>query len=238
MNDREIRHALRSDRAAVDLAACATWAAGAGLHLLLEQHVASRFTFAAEELPPATVDARDGGALSLAIVEPTALLVTAGGHHWGTPLTRHPNWPAFAALPRTWAVLGVSALTGTYYGLHVHGAHAERFVGGVREETVGIEATIELVDASVATALRTTIGVRLEHGDRFVLCGDLGEAFNAIGRPVARVDAPAYEPAALATLIEQAAVLPDESLVLNGETWHRTPALKLDATHGNTDPVA
>ena len=238
MNDREIRHALRSDRAAVDLAACATWAAGVGLHLLLEQHVVSRFTFAVAQLPPATVDARDGDALALAIAEPTALLVTAGGHHWGTPLTGHPDWPAFAALPRTWAVLGVSALTGTYYGLHVHGAHAERFVGGVREETVGIEAIIELVDASVATALRTTIGVRLEHGDRFVLCGDLGEAFNAIGRPVARVDAPAYEPAVLAALIERAAVLPDDALVLNGETWHRTPALTLDSSGSNADPVA
>ena len=238
MNDREIRHALRSDRAAVDLAACATWAAGAGLHLLLEHHVVSRFTFAATQLPPATVDARDDDALSLAITDPTALLVTAGGHHWGTPLTGHPDWPAFAALPRTWAVLGVSALTGTYYGLHVHGAHSERFVGGVREETVGIEATIELVDASVATALRTTIGVRLEHGDRFVLCRDLGEAFNAIERPVARVDAPTYETAVLAALIEQSAVLPDEALVLNGDIWRRTPALKPDPSDGNTDSIS
>lgn len=238
MNDREIRHALRSDRAAVDLAACATWAAGHGLHLLLDHHVVSRFTFADTQLPEATVDARDGDALALAIGDPTALLVTAGGHHWGTPLTGHPDWPVFAALLRTWAVLGVSALTGTYYGLHVHGAHAERFVGGIREETLGIEATIELVDGSVATALRTTIGVRLEHGDRFVLCGDLGEAFDAIGRPVARVDAPAYEPAVLAALIEQAAVLPDESLVLNAEAWRRTPALTLGASYGNADPVA
>ena len=238
MNDREIRHALRSDRAGVDLAACATWAAGVGLHLLLEQHVASRFTFADTQLPPATVDARDGDALAIAIAEPTALLITAGGHYWGTPLTGHPDWPAFDALPRTWGVLGVSALTGTYYGLHVHGAHEECFVGGVREETVGIEATIELVDASVATALRTTIGVRLEHGDRFVLCRDLGKAFNTIRRPVARVDAPAYETATLAALIEQAAVLPDDALVLNGETWHRTPALKLHSSDGNADPVA
>ena len=117
-------------------------------------------------------------------------------------------------------------------------AHAERFVGGIREETVGIEATIELVDASVATALRTTIGVRLEHGDRFVLCGDLGEAFNAIGRPVARVDAPAYATATLAALIEQAAALPDDALVLNGETWHRTPALKPVPSDGNPDSIS
>ena len=238
MSDPAIRHAQRSERAAVDLAACATWAAGHGLHLVLEYHVVSRFTFIDAHLPPATVDARNADALSLAIADPTALLVTAGGHYWGTPLTGHRDWPAFAALPRTWAVLGVSALTGAYYGIFVDGAHVERFVGGVREETLGVEATIELTDGSLAIAVRTTIGVRLEHGGTTVLCRDLGEALKAIERPVARVDASGYETSTLAALIEQAAVLPDDSLVLNNEVWHRTPALRPDSSSDEAGHLA
>jgi hypothetical protein len=226
MNDPAIRHARRSERAAIDLAACAGWAAGHGLHLVLEQHVGSRFTFFDAHLPPATVDARNDDALAIAIADPTALLVTAGGYYWGTPITGHRDWPTFAALPRAWAVLGVSALSGSYCGIHVHGAHAERFVGGVREETTGVEATIELTDGSRATVVRTTIGVRLEHGDRTALCRDLGEALEAIERPVARLDASSYERSTLAALIEQAAVLPDDSVVLNNGVWHRTPALR------------
>ncbi|HEX2738300.1 MAG TPA: hypothetical protein VHP57_09215 [Acidimicrobiia bacterium] len=226
MNDPAIRHAQRGERAAIDLAACAGWAAGHGLHLVLEHHVGSRFTFFDAHLPPATVDARNDDAVAIAIADPTALLVTAGGYYWGTPITGHRDWPTFAALPRAWAVLGVSALSGGYYGIHVHGAHDERFVGGVREETTGVEATIELTDGSRATVVRTTIGVRLAHGDRTVLCRDLGEALKAIERPVARLDASSYEASTLAALIEQAAVLPDDSVVLNNEVWHRTPALR------------
>ncbi len=228
MDDPAIRHARRSERAAIDLAACAGWAAGHGLHLVLEHHLGSRFTFFDAHFPPATIDARNDDALAIAIADPTALLVTAGGYYWGTPITGHPDWPTFAALPRAWAVLGVSALSGAYYGVHVHGAHAERFVGGVREETTAVEATIELTDGTLVTAVRTTIGVRLEHGDKTVLCRDLGEALTAIERPVARVDASGYETSTLAALIEQAAVLPDDSLVLNNEVWHRTPALRPD----------
>jgi hypothetical protein len=238
MNDRAIRHAQRSERAAVDLAACATWAAGHGLHLVLEHHVVSRFTFFDVQLPPATVDARNDDALALAIADPTALLVTAGGHYWGTPITGHRDWPAFAALSRTWAVLGVSALSGGYYGIHVHGAHVERFIGGVREQTIGVEATIELTDGSLAIAMRTTIGVRLEHGSRTVLCDDLGEALEAIEPPAARVDASGYETSTLAALIEQAALLPDDSLVLNNEFWHRTPALRPDSSSDEAGDLA
>src|SRR4029077_18844766 len=120
-----------------------------------------------------TVDARDLDALALAVADPTALLVTAGGHPWGTPLPQHPDRATSATRPRTWAVLGVSALTGIYYGLHVKGLHAARFVGGVHEEHRGIEATIELVDGSVATAVRTTVGVRLEHRGTTRFCDDL-----------------------------------------------------------------
>jgi hypothetical protein len=235
MDDPAIRHARRSERAAIDLAACAGWAAGHGLHLVLEHHVDSRFAFLDAHLPPATVDARNDDALSIAIADPTALLVTAGGYYWGTPITGHRDWPTFAALPRAWAVLGVSALSGGYYGIHVHGAHAERFVGGVREKTTGVEATIELTDGNLAIAVRTTIGVRLEHGDTTRLCHDLGEALAAIERPVARLDASSYETSTLAALIEQAAVLPDHSLVLNNEVWRRTPALIPDSSSDQAD---
>jgi hypothetical protein len=238
MDDPAIRHARRSERAAIDLAACAGWAAGHGLHVVLEHHVGSHFTFLDAQLPPATIDARNDDALALAIADPAALLVTAGGYYWGTPITGHRDWPTFAALPRAWAVLGVSALSGGYCGIHVHGAHAERFVAGVREETTGVEATVELTDGSLAIVVRTTIGVRLEHGDTTRLCHDLGEALEAIERPVARLDASGHETSTLAALIEHAAVLPDHSVVLNNEVWHRTPALIPDSPSDEADHLA
>jgi len=229
MDDRAAHHALRTEQAAADLTACSSWAAEHRLHLLLEHRVATRFSFVDAHLPGGTVDARDMDALALAIADPTALLVTAGGHYWGTPLTQQGDWATFTTLPRTWAVLGVSALTGIYYGLHVKGIHAARFVGGVREEPRGIDATIRLVDGSVATAVRTTVGMRLEHGDTTRFCDDLDEALALIELPVIRIDAPRYDSSTLAALVEQAGVLPDESVVLNGETWHRAPALRLSA---------
>lgn len=220
-------HAWRSERAARDLATCATWAGEHGLHLVLEAQTTRHFAFLDSQLPPGTVDARHVDALAIATTDPTALVVTAGGHYWGTPLTRTRGWNAYAAQPRTWAVLVVSRLTGAYYGLHVYGANIECFVGGVQEEEiVGADATVVLVDGSVATVVRTTVGARLEDRGTTKYFPDLAAALRSIGKPVVRITASGFATASLARLVEQAGVLPDEALVLNGETWRRTPALE------------
>jgi hypothetical protein len=214
----------RARVAARDLESCAGWAAPHGLHLLVDGQVDQFFAFTSSEFPAGTVDARTGDALGLALADPSSLLVTVGGLWIGMPIRTDPRWRTYEQRERTWAVLAVSRLSGWYYGLHVNGRHQERFVGGVREEPIRTEARVELSDGTTAEIVRTTIDYRVHFRGEGRVCRDLREALSALQRPVVSSDV--LDDRVLAALIEAAGVLPDQCVVVNGNEWTRTPALR------------
>jgi hypothetical protein len=229
------RNIERANYAAFDLAACAGWADSLGLHLMIEANVTRHFAFApADHFPSGTVDLRDGDAVSAAVADPSALLVTAGGHWWGMPVNGHPQWKELRLVDHTWAVLVVSMLSGGYYGLHVDGAHNERFVNGLHVRPIGIEAILELADGATVQVVQTNVDFEVEIDGKLHRHRLFSEALEAIGRPVIRVDSSALDDAELATAIEVAGLLPDRFVVLNGRVWARTPALRPDDTSRQT----
>lgn len=225
MDHVEERRVQRAAAAAKDLRACAEWAAGDGLHLVIDRFTAPRFSFTAEHFPPGTVDARDGDAVAGALGDPTALIVTAGGHYWGMPAGHDPRWRSFLDGGGVYGVLVVSALSGGYYGLHVDGRHTERFGGGVREEPLAVEAVIGIADSSRLEIIRTTLGLSVPSGHATVRCADLAAALVHVTGAITSVAAPGYEDADLAAALERSGTLPEQTVALNGRLWRRQPAL-------------
>jgi len=220
------RRARRTDKATVDLAACAVWAGQRGMHLMIDRHVERHFGFTDAQFPPDTVDARAMDSVALAIDDLSALLVTASlAPFWGTPITSDRHWRDYKRLGRTWAVLGVNALSGWYYYLSVGGGHNERFVTGVRAEPLRIDATVELADGTTTEIVRTTVDYTVEVRGRNFVCKDLRGALRAVDQPVVRIDSVVHDDVTLARAIEDAGQLPERLIVLNGRQWSRTPAL-------------
>jgi hypothetical protein len=62
---------------------------------------------------------RDGDPLGLALADPRAVVVSAGGIFIGTPIARDPRWSELEVLGRTRVLLGTSALSGAYFGARV-----------------------------------------------------------------------------------------------------------------------
>jgi hypothetical protein len=219
------RNHERASRAAADLAACAVWAAARGQQLVIENNVTRHFAFSPEDFPTGTLDRRDGDAVREALDDRDSLLVTAGGYHWGTPVTSHPQWSEFLRRRRPWAALTVSALSGSYHGIHLQGEDRERFVDGHLVTALRREAELELADGTTAQITRTTVGFEIAiEGERHFR-RDFAEALGAIAGSVVRVDAPGHTNAALAQAIEAAGLLPDHTVTINGTTWTRRPAL-------------
>lgn len=225
MDQVEERRVRRAAAAGRDLRACAEWAAGDGLHLVVDRFAALRFAFTAEHFPPGAVDARDLDALARALGDPTALIVTAGGHHWGMPAGGDPRWRSFLDGGGVCGVLIVSALSGGYYGLHVDGRHHERFAGGVREEPLGVEAVVGIADGSRVEIIRTTLGLSVPSGQATARCADLAAALAHVEGDITSVDAPGYDEAVLAAALERGGAVPPRSVRLNGRQWWRRPAL-------------
>jgi hypothetical protein len=224
--ERSERAAARARIAAPDLATCAAWAAGEGMHLVIDGRVGEFFPFTREQLPGGTVDARDGDSLAVVLEDPAGLLVTLGGLWLGTPVKRDRRWAGFERRERTWAVLVVSALSGAYYGLHVSGTHRERFVSGVRERLLRVEAIVELSDGSVVDIERTTIDYRVTFKGSTQHARTLEGALKVLEQPVTRVESNVHDEEVLATAVERAGVLPDRMVVLNRTPWRRRPALE------------
>jgi len=233
MTDLDDRRARRADVAAVDLGACAVWAARHGLHLTIDRHVERHFRFTDAHFPLNTVDARAMDSVAMAIDDPSALLITAGGPWWGTPIKNHRRWAEYRRLGRTWAELGVHALSGWYYYLRVEGGYNERFVTGVRAVPLRVDAVVELADATTVEIVRTTVDYTVVvRGDNYV-CRDLRGALQVVNASVVRVDSVVHDDITLARAVEDAGVLPERLIVLNGRQWTRTPALRSDAPRDN-----
>lgn len=220
------RDAVRAHLAEEDLTACASWANELGLHLVIETRIEQFFAFHRASFPTGTVDARQRDALAVALADRSALLVTVVGFWLGLPIRTDPRWSELEDIERTWSLLVVSRLSGGYYGLHVHGEHEARFVGGVRDQPIRLEARVELVDGTTAEITQTTIDYQLEVDGQTFLCDDLNDAVRRLARPVARIDSDTQDARRLATLIENGGVLPQRRVIINGEEWRRRPALE------------
>jgi hypothetical protein len=224
------RNAVRAHLAEEDLAACGVWASEFGLNLVIETRVEQFFAFHNASFPVGTVDARQHDALSIALADRSALLVTVGGFWLGLPIRTDRRWADLDDTERTWGELVVSRLSGGYYGLHVHGGNEARFVGGVRDQPIRLEARVELVNGTTAEIIQTTVDYRLEIDGETFFCHDLDDAVRRLGRPVSRIDSDTQDARRLAALVEKGGVLPERSVTINGEEWRRRSALEATAT--------
>jgi hypothetical protein len=157
------------------------------------------------------------------------VLLTAGGLYVGLPAAQHPRWPWFLASSGVYGVLGLSALSGHYFGLHVHGRLRERFVGGRREEPLAVEATVGRADGTRVEIVRTTIGLSVALADEPLRCHDLAEALGHFGDRIVSIDSASHNDMELAAELERAGALPARAVVLNGRRWVRRRALTPDA---------
>lgn len=121
------RRSTRTVQASEHLHLLAERIAGHGLHLVLEDHVDMAFDLGDRHLPPGTDDRRSNDALGAALSDPSAVIVTGGGHFFGLPIRSDRRWSTLAELGRSRATLISSALSGSYYGLEVDGPLAIRY---------------------------------------------------------------------------------------------------------------
>ncbi len=119
----------RTRKASDDLFAFAERIRGHGLHLVIEDAVDIAFELEDRHLPPGTVDARGLDALAIAVADPTAVLITAGGIFIGLPIGSDDRWHHLATIGRARGTLGSSALSGRYLGLSVGGPLAINYPG-------------------------------------------------------------------------------------------------------------
>lgn len=199
------RNRERARLARPDLAACAVWIGREGRHLAIDPSVDRYFAFDASEL------SRD-------LDHPDAVAITIAGPYIA-PLDPERSTP-----PR--AVLGVSALSGAYFGLHLVDSTPQRFVRGVHVTPQEVAATIGLADGTTAEVVRTTVDFEVEVHGRLHIRQSFTEAIAAVGQPIVSINAPAYPDDATATAIEAAGLLPPRTVTINGAEWNRRPALE------------
>jgi hypothetical protein len=224
-----LQRARRTEQASRDLAALADRIRDHGLHLVVEDAVDIAFELSAQDLPPGTVDARGTDALGIALADPTAVLVTADGVFIGLRIGGDPRWEQLAALSRSRARLGTSALSGWYHGLVVDGPHAARFRNGVREQLVAVEAELVYGDGSVVRIERTTLAHIVRGSVRNIRCRSLVDAIRWTERPPVQATSAVYDAGELAALLGEADRLVPPVLVLNGEQWREVGTTEDDA---------
>jgi len=211
--------AERTEEASRDLAALADRIRGQGLHLVLEDAVDIAFEFDAHHLPPGTIDARGVDALTIALDDPTAVLITADGFYIGLRIARDDRWEQLAVLGRSRGRLGSNALSGWYYGLVVEGPQAGRFRDGIREELVTVEAELVYGDGSVARIERTTLAHVVHRSDETTRFRSLVDAIRWTEALPVQVTSAVYTASELASLLAEADRLVPPALVLNGQRW-------------------
>lgn len=119
--------ARRTRQASDDLFAFADRIRPHGLHLVIEDAVDIEFDLQERHLPPGTVDGRGRETLTIALDDPSAIVITAGGFFVGLSVGFDPRWKRLAELGRSRGILGSNALSGRYYGLTVDGPLAIRY---------------------------------------------------------------------------------------------------------------
>ena len=126
-DDAELRRKcdIRTRLASDDLHSLARRIDDHGLHLVIEDAVDLAFDLEEHHLPLGTLDARGLDALEIAVADPTAVLVTAGGIFIGDPISNDARWRQLRDLGRTRATLGSSGLSGRYLGLVATGPLVE-----------------------------------------------------------------------------------------------------------------
>lgn len=212
----ERRDAERTERAALDLAAVAEHIDG---YLVLHEAVDIGFAFERRHLPPGAVDLRHGDPLGLVLADPAATVVSGAGIYIGTPIASDPRWAGLDDLGRTRVLLVTSALSGAYFGCHVYGPFAGRYLDGIAEQVVGLAARLVYEDGSVLVIERTTIGYRSSGVGEPRNSPSIASIIRSVPGIPAQVTSELLEVDELAAVLAEAERLPPASLTLNGRRW-------------------